>query len=143
MVASLLQLSNRDAIYQSGLTVCRKEAQPPVSIESTWSPSVHRLNTDSRTQKPDVGRLGGREMQEMDFRQAYQRIWFFISWITLLPYSQLCGFFLGLFSPLDALESVYPAENADVVYQTLDTMPLFWKQASIADEHLLTTYVCV
>jgi hypothetical protein len=46
--------------------------------------------------------------------------------------------FLGLFSPLD---SIYPAENADEVYQTLDAMPLFWKQASITDDHLLTMYV--
>ncbi|KAI9459483.1 hypothetical protein BJY52DRAFT_1223106 [Lactarius psammicola] len=74
-------------------------------MEFTWPSSVHRLNTDSRTQKPDVGRLRA-----------------------------------GLFSPIDATESVYPAENADVVYQTLDAMPLFWKQAGVADEHLLTMY---
>ncbi|KAH9062653.1 hypothetical protein EDB87DRAFT_1681770 [Lactarius vividus] len=115
---SLLQLSNRGAIYQSALTVCREETQPLVEIEVSWSTGVHRLSNDSRTQKPDVGRLGAREMQEIDFRQAYQR----------------------LFSPLDTAQSIYPAENADAVYQTLDAMPLFWKQASTADEHLLTIF---
>ncbi|KAH9035298.1 hypothetical protein EDB84DRAFT_1485775 [Lactarius hengduanensis] len=113
--ASLLQLSNRGAIYQGALT---EETQPPVEIEVSWSTGVHRLSNASRTQKPDVGRLGAREMQEIDFRQAYQR----------------------LFSPRDTAQSIYPAENADAVYQTLDTMPLFWKQASIADEHLLTIF---
>ena len=49
--------------------------------------------------------------------------------------------FSGLFSPLDATEAVYPAENAGAVYQTLDMMPLFWQEASTAHEHLLTTYV--
>ncbi|KAH9077128.1 hypothetical protein EDB83DRAFT_2348347 [Lactarius deliciosus] len=112
---SLLQLSSRGAIYQSALT---EETQPPVEIEVSWSTGVHRLSNDSRTQKPDVGRLGAREMQEIDFRQTYQR----------------------LFSPLDAAQSIYPAENADAVYETLDAMPLFWKQASIADEHLLTIF---
>lgn len=58
-------------------------------------------------------------MQEIDFRRAYQR----------------------LYSPLDTAQSIYPAENADAVYQTLDAMPLFWKQASsIVDEQLLTIY---
>ena len=57
------------------------------------------------------------------------------------PVQKLCDIFLELFSPLDAAESIYPAENADAVYQTLDAMPLFWKQASITDEHLLTMYV--
>ncbi|KAI9447989.1 hypothetical protein H4582DRAFT_1897609 [Lactarius indigo] len=117
-IASLLQLSNRGAIYQSVLTVCQEETQPPAKIEVTWPSTVHRLNNDHRTQKPDVGRLGAREMQEIDFRQAYQR----------------------LFSPLDAAEAIYPTENADAVYQTLDAAPLFWKQASIADEHLLTIF---
>jgi hypothetical protein len=134
-VASLLQLSNRGAIYQNALAVCRDETQPLAKIEVTWSSEVHQLDADSRTQKPDIGRLGAREKQEIDFRQAYQRIWFFTLRITLF---KPCNFFLGLFSPLDVAESVYPAEDADTVYQTLDTMPLFWKQASITDEHLLT-----
>jgi hypothetical protein len=46
----------------------------------------------------------------------------------------------GIFSPLDATEAVYAAENAGAVYQTLDMMPLFWQEASTAHEHLLTTY---
>ena len=74
MVGSLLQLSNRGAIYQSALTLHREEHQSPTKIELIWSPGVQRLNTDSCTQKPDVGRLGAREMQEIDLRQAYQRI---------------------------------------------------------------------
>ena len=76
-VASLLQLSNRGAIYQSALAICRDEAQPPAKIEVFWSSEVHRLDADSRTQKPDIGKLGAREKQEIDFRQAYQRIWSF------------------------------------------------------------------
>jgi hypothetical protein len=90
MVGSLLQLSNRGAIYQSALTLLREEYQPPTKIELTWSPGVHRLNTDSRTQKPDVGRFGAREKQEIDFRQAYQRIWFFVIPDYLF---KLCCFF--------------------------------------------------
>src|SRR6266850_7634957 len=48
--------------------------------------------------------------------------------------------FLGLFAPLDATEAVYPAEKAGAAYQTLDTIPLFWQEASTTHEHLLTTY---
>jgi hypothetical protein len=55
-------------------------------------------------------------------------------------YVQSLWFFLGLFPPPDAAESIYPAENADTVYQALEVMPQFWKQASITDEHLLTMY---
>ena len=138
MIGSLLQLSNRGAIYQSALILRQEDDQPPTKIELTWSPGVHRLNTDSFTQKPDVGRLGAREMQKIDFRQAYQRICLFL--ISRITGSKLCGFFLELFSPLDAAEPIYPAENADVVYQTLDAIPQFWKQANITDEHLLTMY---
>lgn len=79
MIASLLQLSDRGAIYQSALAVCREETQAPAEIEVAWSSEVHQLNTDSLTQKPDIGRLGAREMQEVDFRQAYQRIWLFFT----------------------------------------------------------------
>ena len=81
-IASLLQLSNRGAIYQSALAVCREVPQPLPNIEITWSSDVEQLSADSRTQRPDVGRLGGREKQEIDFRQAYQRIWIFSLRIT-------------------------------------------------------------
>lgn len=77
-------------------------------------------------------------MQEIDFRQAYQRMVFHLPGY---PVQNSAPFFLGLFSPLGAAESIYPVENAGAVYQTLDAMPLFWKQASITDEHLLTMYV--
>jgi len=73
-IASLLQLSNCGAIYQSALTVCKDESQPPVKIELTWSLGVHELETDSHTRKPDVGRLRLREKQEIDLRHAYQRM---------------------------------------------------------------------
>ena len=135
-ITSLLQLSDRGAIYQSALAVCREVSQSLPNIEVTWSSDVERLDADSRTQKPDVGKLGGREKQEVDFRQAYQRIWFSTLRVTLFN----PAVFLGLFSPFDAAESIYPTENADAVYQALDMMPLFWKQASITDEHLLTMY---
>ena len=81
-IASLLQLSNRGAIYQSALAVCREVSQPLPNIEITWSSDIEQLSADSRTQRPDVGRLGGREKQEIDFRQAYQRIWIFPLRIT-------------------------------------------------------------
>jgi hypothetical protein len=136
-IASLLQLSNRGAIYQSALAVRCEVSQPLPQIEITWSSDVERLNADSCTQKSDVGRLGAREKQEIDFRQAYQRIWIFTLLVT--PFNP-CTFYLGLFSPPDAAESIYPAENADAVYQALEAMPQFWKQASITDEHLLTMY---
>jgi len=59
---------------------------------------------------------------------------------SYLPVAQTLPPFSGLFSPLDVTEAVYLAENAGVVYQTLDMMPLFWQEASTAHEHLLTMY---
>jgi hypothetical protein len=78
-------------------------------------------------------------MQEVDFRQAYQRMSFLTSRLMLSQCSDYLHF-LGLFSPLDATEAVYPLENADAVYQTLDAMPFFWQETNTAHEHLLTTY---
>ncbi|KAI0006224.1 RNA polymerase I-specific transcription-initiation factor-domain-containing protein [Russula compacta] len=117
---SLLQLSSRGGIYQTSLVVCQDkfEKQSPAPIDISWSPALRRLAATSHIQRPDVGQLGARAMQEVDFRQAYQR----------------------LFSPLDAAEAVYPAEDADTVYQTLDMMSLFWQEASTAHDHLLTTF---
>jgi hypothetical protein len=60
--------------------------------------------------------------------------------LLLLSYIPTYTPFSGLFSPLDTTEAVYPPENADAVYQTLDAMPLFWQEANTAQEHLLTTY---
>jgi len=118
--ASLLQLTNHGGIYQTALALRQDTDTTPLSVavDVSWSSAVHRLATASSVQRPDVGRLGARAMEEVDFRGAYQR----------------------LFSPLDATEAVYPAENAGAVYQTLDMMPLFWQEASTAHEHLLTTF---
>ncbi len=58
----------------------------------------------------------------------------------ILALLKIRRFFLGLFSPFDATEAVYPAETAGAAYQTLDMMPLFWQEASATHEHLLTTY---
>ncbi|KAI0256907.1 hypothetical protein BJV78DRAFT_1307686 [Lactifluus subvellereus] len=98
--ASLLQLTSRGGIYQSALTLCKDHTQSPACIDISWSSAIHRLDAASSIQRPDFGKLGARAVQEVDFRQAYQR----------------------LFSPLDATEAVYPPENADAVYQTLDAM---------------------
>ncbi|KAI0306378.1 hypothetical protein B0F90DRAFT_1923218 [Multifurca ochricompacta] len=119
--ASLLQLTSRGGVYQSVLTLCQGQCETQSSsarIDRSWSSAIHRLNTTSSSQKPDVGKLGARAMQEIDFRQVYQR----------------------LFSPLDPTEAVYPAENASAVYQTLDAMPLFWQEASTTHECMLTTF---
>jgi len=118
--ASLLQLTSRGGIYQTALALRQDTDTTPLSVavDVSWSSPVHRLATASSIQQPDVGRLGARTMEEVDFRRAYQR----------------------LFSPLDATEAVYPAEDAGAVYQTLDMMPLFWQEASTAHEHLLTTF---
>ena len=59
---------------------------------------------------------------------------------ALISLKNLYSFSSGLFSPLDATEAVYPAENAGAVYQTLDMMPLYWQEVSTSNEHLLTTY---
>ncbi|KAH9996898.1 hypothetical protein BJV77DRAFT_1065655 [Russula vinacea] len=117
--ASLVQLTNRGGIYQTALVLGQdKDTTPfPATVDVSWSSAVHLLATTCSVQ-PDIGKLGARAMQEVDLRQAYQR----------------------LFSPLDATEAAYPAENAGAVYQTLDMMPLFWQEASTAHEHLLTTF---
>ncbi|KAI9458490.1 RNA polymerase I-specific transcription-initiation factor-domain-containing protein [Russula earlei] len=118
--ASLLQLTSRGAIYQAALACVQGEDETPspATIDISWSSAVHRLATTSRTQRPDVGKLGARAMREVDFRQAYQQLFF----------------------PLGVTEAVYPAENASAVYHTLDVMPLFWQEASSAHEHMLTLF---
>ena len=75
---SLLQLSSRGGIYQTSLVVCQDkiEKHSPAPIDISWSPAVRRLAATPHIQRPDVGQLGARAMQEVDFRQAYQRISF-------------------------------------------------------------------
>jgi hypothetical protein len=138
---SLLQLTSRGGIYQTALSLRRDTDTTPLSaaVDVSWSSAVHRLTTASSIQRPDVGRLGACAMEEVDFRRAYQRILFLAS-SSYFCVAQNPALLSGLFSPLDATEAVYPAENASAVYQTLDMMPLFWQEASTAHEHLLTTY---
>jgi hypothetical protein len=98
--ASLVQLTSRGALYQTALTVCQNEdgtPPTPVTLDVSWSPAVHRLATASSTQRPDVGKLGARSMQEVDFRQAYQRISFFVSQPMLSHRSMLCTSFQNSF----------------------------------------------
>lgn len=139
--ASLLQLSSRGGIYQSALALRQDSDTTPLSgmVDVSWSPEVHRLATAFSIQRPDVGRLGARAMEEVDFRRAYQRT-LSLTLSSCFRVAQSHALFSGLFSPLDATEAVYPAENASAVYQTLDMMPLFWQEASTGHEHLLTTY---
>ena len=73
-------------------------------------------------------------MQEVDFRQVYKRILYLAS-----RHMQVFTSLTGLFYPHDSAETVYPADNASAVYQTLDVMPLFWQEANTAHEHMLTT----
>jgi hypothetical protein len=74
--ASLLQLTSRGGIYQTALAL-RQDADTtplPLAVDVSWSSAVHRLTMAPSTQRPDVGRLGARAMEEVDFRRAYQRI---------------------------------------------------------------------
>ena len=98
--ASLIQLTSRGALYQTALTVCQNEdATPsPVTTDVSWSPAVHRLAAASSTQQPDVGKLGARFMQEVDFRQVYQRISFLASRLMLSHRSKLSYLFRTLLS---------------------------------------------
>lgn len=74
--ASLLQLTSRGGIYQTALALRQDTDTTPssVAVDVSWSSAVHRLATASSIQRPDVGRLGARTMEEVDFRRAYQRI---------------------------------------------------------------------
>jgi hypothetical protein len=74
--ASLLQLTSRGGIYQTALAFRQDTDTTPLSaaVDVSWSSAVHHLATASSTQRPDVGRLGARAMEEVDFRRAYQRI---------------------------------------------------------------------
>jgi hypothetical protein len=73
--ASLVQLTNRGGIYQTALVLGQdKDATPfPATVDVSWSSAVHLLATTCSVQ-PDIGKLGARAMQEVDLRQAYQRI---------------------------------------------------------------------
>jgi hypothetical protein len=137
----LVQLTSHGGIYQTALVLRQDKDTTPLltTVDVSWSPAVHRLATTCSIQEPEIGKLGARAMQEVDFRRAYQRISSFASG-PRSHRSKILHFFSGLFFPLDATEAVYAAENAGAVYQTLDTMPLFWQEASPAHEHLLTTY---
>ena len=73
--ASLVQLTSRGGIYQTALVLGQdKDTTPfPATVDVSWSSAVHRLATTCSVQ-PDIGKLGARAMQEVDFREAYQRI---------------------------------------------------------------------
>jgi len=82
--ASLLQLTSRGGIYQTALALRQDNDTTPLSVtvDVSWSSAVHRLATASSIQRPEIGKLGARAMQEVDFRRAYQRI----SSLTSSPY---------------------------------------------------------
>jgi len=78
--ASLLQLTSRGGIYQTALALRQDNDTTPLSVtvDVSWSPAVRRLATASST-RPEMGKLGARVMQEIDFRRAYQRMSSFVS----------------------------------------------------------------
>jgi hypothetical protein len=98
--ASLVQLTSRGAVYQTALTLAQNEdeAPSPVTIDVSWSSAVHQLATASSRQRPDVGKLGARSTQEVDFRQVYQRISFLISGFMLSHRSRSAPLFRAFFS---------------------------------------------
>jgi hypothetical protein len=73
--ASLVQLTSRGGIYQTALVLRQdKDTTPfPATVDVSWSSAIHRLANTCSVQ-PDIGKLGARVVQEVDFRQAYQRI---------------------------------------------------------------------
>jgi hypothetical protein len=97
--ASLVQLTSRGAVYQTALALGQNEDETPssVTIDVSWSSAVHQLATASGRQRPDVGKLGARSTQEVDFREVYQRISFLISGFMLSHRSKLCTSFQGSF----------------------------------------------
>lgn len=72
--ASLVQLSSCGGIYQSAIALQEEDTTWPVGVDVSWSSAVHRLATTCSIQQPDINKLGARAKQEIDFRQAYQRI---------------------------------------------------------------------
>ena len=74
--ASLVQLSSRGGIYQSAIALEQEKdtTSLPIGVDVSWSSAVHRLATNCTIQQPDISKLGARAKQEIDFRQAYQRI---------------------------------------------------------------------
>jgi hypothetical protein len=90
--ASLLQLTSRGGIYQTALALRQDNDTTPLSVtvDVSWSPAVHRLATASST-RPEMGKLGARVMQEVDFRRAYQRISSLVSRFILSRCSKLCA----------------------------------------------------
>jgi hypothetical protein len=87
--ASLAQLTSRGAIYQTALGLRQNdETLSPITVDVSWSAAVHRLAATSSTQRPDIGNLGARSVQEVDFRQVYQRILFLVSGLMFSRRSQ-------------------------------------------------------
>ena len=96
--ASLLQLTSRGGIYQSALSLCQDQTQSPTRVDISWSPEVYRLDAASPIQQPYVGKLGARAMQEVDFRQAYQRMLSLTLWPILSHRSNLHALVRPLFA---------------------------------------------
>jgi len=73
--ASLLRLTSHGGVYQTALAFCQDTDTTPLSVavDVSWSSEIHRLATASSIQRPDVGRLGARAMEEADFCRVYQR----------------------------------------------------------------------
>ena len=106
--ASLIQLTSRGALYQTALTVCENEDETPspVTIDVSWSPAVQRLATASSTQQADVGKLGARSMQEVDFRQVYQRISFLTSRLMLASLTSFQDSFIRLTAQMRSIPQI-------------------------------------
>lgn len=106
--ASLIQLTSRGALYQTALTVCENEDETPspVTIDVSWSSAVQRLATASRAQQADVGKLGARSMQEVDFRQVYQRISFLASRLMLVSLTSFQDSFIRLTAQMQSIPQI-------------------------------------
>ncbi|KAI0064586.1 hypothetical protein BV25DRAFT_1800492 [Artomyces pyxidatus] len=117
---SLLQLSLRGGIHHAVLTLSPDGAPVPPSPAATldWPADVRDLDAMASVMRPDHGKLGARDVREVDLRPAYQR----------------------LFQPINAEDDVYPEEDGEEVYQTLEKMPTYFQDCDEPSEQVLTTF---
>lgn len=129
--ATLLQLSDRGSIHQLNLELSADgQARQPTGRTHDWSQEVLDLEKTMETATSDVGVFGGRTYTEVDLEPVYRRESSFYLYVYLILTLDV-----GIFSVDEPAEVEDPA----AFYDTLDSMPMFWKNLEDPVEQVLTT----
>ncbi|PSR83106.1 hypothetical protein PHLCEN_2v5910 [Hermanssonia centrifuga] len=130
----MLLLSDRGSLHRTDLRFSEEGRDQNSDTEPQiyeWPAEVRQLAEDMEGSRWPPGPLSGRAFSEVDMEPVYQ------STVTLLFFGPVLSVVKGLFK-LDKQDQ--SSDQADDVYETIDSMHSFWQNLDVPVEHVLTTF---